>query len=156
MKAEYINPFITSLNTAFETMMDVVPLQEPPFMKQKPYAAGEVTGIIGFAEKKLTGSVAVSFPLNTALKVHELMLGETVHRITGDVQDTIGEIANIIAGGAKTEFSEMGLSFHISIPTIVVGKNHSINHNVGLPVVVIPFKLDELVFTLEICMKVEE
>ncbi|MBC8278624.1 MAG: chemotaxis protein CheX [FCB group bacterium] len=156
MKVEYINPFLTSVNTAFETLIDILPLQEALFIKQQAVAGGDVTGIIGFVEKKVSGSVAISFPLDTALLIHNLMLGETVNRLTPGVQDTVGEIANIIAGGAKTEFAGMGLSFHISIPTIVAGKNHSINHNVGLPTVVIPFKLHDHHFTLEVCMKVEE
>lgn len=155
MKVEYINPFLTSVNTAFETLIDLLPIQEAPFIKQRAIADGDITGIIGFAEKNLTGSVAISFPLKTALMVHNLMLGETVRRLTPGVQDTVGEIANIIASGAKTEFTDIGFCFHISIPTIVAGKNHSINHNVGLPAVVIPFKLNDYPFTLEICMKIE-
>jgi len=155
MKVEYINPFLISVNTAFDTLIDILPVQEALFVKQRAVAGGDVTGIIGFAEKNLTGSVAISFPLDTALLIHNLMLGETVNRLTPGVQDTVGEIANIIAGGAKTEFADMGLSFHISIPTVVAGKNHSINHNVSLPTVVIPFKLNDSPFTLEICMKIE-
>lgn len=137
-------------------MLGLTPERQNAFIKDDATAGGDVSGIIGFADKNISGSVALSFPIATALKIYELMMGEKVDHINPDVQDSVGELANIVTGTAKSEFSNMNVTFHISIPTVVVGKNHRIAHKVGTPVVVIPFKLDEdLEFTLEISMKID-
>jgi len=62
-------------------------------------------------------------------------------------------LANIVAGRAKKDLSEDGLSFHISIPTVVVGKNHSLGHKVDIPAVVVPFNIGKNTFTMEVSMK---
>ncbi len=156
MDVKYINPFINASVHTIQTMLGLTPERQNAFIKDDATAQGDVSGIIGFADKNISGSVALSFPTATALKIYELMMGEKVSRINSDVQDSVGELANIVTGTAKSEFSSLNVTFHISIPTVVVGKNHRITHKVGTPVVVIPFKLDdELEFTLEISMKMD-
>ncbi len=72
-----------------------------------------------------------------------------------DVRDSIGELTNFVAGGAKKELAEQDLTFDISIPTVVMGKNHTLTHRGGTPVVVIPFMLDNCSFIMEISLKIE-
>jgi len=155
MDVKYINPFIASLNNTMETMLEVSPDRNQPFLKSNNKAGGDVSGIIGFASEEVVGSVALTFPEKAVLKVYELMMGETVSTINEDVQDTVGELANIVAGGAKEEFGTMGIAYHISIPTVVMGKNHTISHKGGIPVVVIPFDINGLPFYMEVSMKVQ-
>ncbi len=124
------------------------------YLKSEKLTHGDVSGIIGFGSKDITGSVVLSFPTDTALQLYEKMMGEPVNRINADVQDTIGELTNIVAGGAKQDFAKDGLSFHISIPTVVVGKNHSLGHKVKIPAVVVPFEIGSIQFTLEVSMKI--
>jgi chemotaxis protein CheX len=100
------------------------------------------------------GSVALTFPTKTALNIYRLTMGEEANGLNADVRDIVGELANIIAGAAKVEFSELSISYHISIPTIVVGKNHAISHKGSLPVIVIPFQLKKEIFFMEISIKI--
>ncbi len=70
---------------------------------------------------------------------------------TGIVSDdAVGEIANMIAGGAKATLSQHGHSFKIAIPSIVVGKNHTIEHKGTGPCLVVPFELDSEIFWIEV------
>ena len=154
MEVKYINPFISSIINCLEMMIGITPERKPPFIKSNSSGEGDVTGMIGFADKNVIGSLAISFPTNTALMVYNSMTGEEVFQVTRNVQDSIGEIANIVTGGAKTELAEQGLSFHISIPTIIVGKNHEIHHKVDSPVMAIPFSLDKHQFVMEVAMKI--
>ncbi len=156
MDVKYINPFISSLNNAAEMMIGIKPVRGKPFVKNNQLTTGDITGIIGFAEKNITGSVALSFPAESAYMVFEKMTGEQVSSINRDVQDSIGELANIVAGGAKTSLAEEGLSFHISIPSVVVGHEHAISHKSDTSVVVIPFTLDGLEFVMEVSMKISK
>jgi chemotaxis protein CheX len=153
MDVKYINPFVNSVANTMQTMLGVTVEMQPIFLKGEKLTHGDVSGIIGFGGKDVSGSVVLSFPTDTALKVYEKMMGEITSRINNDVQDTIGELANIVAGGAKKDFSEEGLSFHISIPTVVVGKNHTLGYKIDIPTVVIPFNLGKNTFTMEISMK---
>lgn len=155
MNVELINPFIKSVYNCMETMVGIAPVRLAPFLKENALAQGDITGIIGFAEKNVFGSVSLSFPSKTALSIYNRTMNETETRLTREVQDLTGELANIVVGGAKKEFAKSGLTFHISIPTIVVGKNHTIHHQIDTPVIVIPFKMDEDEFMLEVTMKID-
>ncbi|NTU60587.1 MAG: chemotaxis protein CheX, partial [Deltaproteobacteria bacterium] len=57
------------------------------------------------------------------------------------------------AGGAKAVLSQAGHSFRIAIPSIVVGKDHTIDHKGGLPCLVVPFQLEAETFWLEVSFK---
>ena len=156
MDVKYINPFINSVVNTMETMVNTSPKRLAPFLKDNNVARGDVSGIIGFASQEIVGSVALTFPEITAKKIYSIMMDEEVNGINEDIQDTVGELANIIAGGAKEELSAMGITYHISIPTVVVGKNHSIVHKGGTPVMVIPFELENHAFFMEISMKLKK
>ncbi len=153
MEVKFINPFISSVVNTMEMMLGLTPERKAPFLKENRLTQGDITGIVGFAEKQVTGSVALSFDERTALKAFSLVTGETTSRLSREVQDLIGELTNIVAGGAKTIFSEEDLSFHISIPSVVVGKDHLISHKVDIPVVVIPFVMEDMSFSVEVSMK---
>jgi len=81
------------------------------------------------------------------------MTGVAEKEVNRDVEDCIGEVANIVAGGAKTTLAGHGLSFNISIPSVVVGDKHSIRHRADTPVIVIPFTVKNYDFILEVTMK---
>jgi chemotaxis protein CheX len=155
MDVKYINPFVNAVVNTLETMAGKTPVRQAPSLKNDNCAKGDISGIIGFAGKDVHGSVALSFPQETALKIYSLMVGDVATKISNDVQDTVGELANIVAGGAKTEFDKQGMAFHISIPTVVVGQNHTIIHKGNTPVVLLPFRLESLEFVMEISLKIE-
>jgi chemotaxis protein CheX len=156
MDVKYINPFINSLINTLEMMMGMSPDAKSPYIKGDSITQGDITGIIGFAEKNITGSIALSFPQDTALKIYNAMTGDNVFRVTRDVEDSIGELTNIVAGGAKTVLAAEGYSFHISIPSVIVGKNHQINHKANAPIVVIPFQVESIRFSMEVSMLINE
>lgn len=155
MDVRFINPFINAVANTLATMAGKTPVRLAPSLKSDSIAKGDISGIIGFAGRNVHGSVALSFPEETALKIYALMMGETLPNLNKDVQDTVGELANIVAGGAKTELDALGLAFHISIPTVVLGKNHTIIHKGSAPVVLIPFQLESCSFVMEISFKTE-
>jgi len=155
MDVKFINPFINAVVKAIETMLGDSAERMAPSVKKDNIPQGDISGIIGFASNNIYGSVALSFPTATAVLVFNKMMGESLTAINDDVRDIVGELANIVAGGAKKEFAEMGLSFDISIPTVVMGNNHTITHKGGTPVVTVPFKLSGNSFVLEISLKIK-
>lgn len=155
MKVEYINPFITATVNALETMAFIKPERKDPYMKEDGKATGDISGLIGLAGQT-TGSVAISFPREMALKVVSNMVGEEMKEFNNEVRDGVGEIANMIAGGAKGELSEKGYHFKLSIPTVVIGSSHNISHRTDVPCIVVPFRMEDDTFTIEISLKMEK
>jgi len=152
MKIEYINPFLNAVTNAMETMVGISPEREKLYLKDNRTTTGDITGIIGFAEKRISGSVALSFPTKTILKIFSLMMGAPVDEMNSEVDDMVGELTNIVAGGAKKEFSELGYPYNISLPLVVAGKNHVIKHKHDNPVMVIPYSVEGNKFVLEISL----
>jgi len=155
MKIEFINPFIDAVNNALETMVGILPSRLKPFIKKGRSTIGDVTGLIGFAEKRISGSVSMSFTFKSISIIYEKMMGCVPESMDGEVEDLVGEITNIVAGGAKTSFAELGYPFNITLPIVVSGKDHTIKHKHDTPIIVIPFNIDDNLFTMEISLQIK-
>jgi len=83
----------------------------------------------------LTGCVVINLSEETALGLASALSGEKTVKFNDDSADAIGEIDNMVAGGAKKDFP--GDSNSISVPSVVVGK-HKIVYPTGLPIISIP------------------
>ena len=106
MKAEYINPFLVSTISTFKTMLACVLTRGTPYVKNGSQPEHEVSGVIGLSGKA-QGTVVVGLGREAALRATEAMLQERPLEINGDVVDAIGELTNIIAGGAKSQLEHL-------------------------------------------------
>lgn len=84
-----------------------------------------ISALVGFAGK-YNGLVSLHLPTNVALNATGCMLGMDVTEINDDVNDAVGEIANMIAGSFKQHLSKSGVDVHLSTPSIVHGKDYII------------------------------
>jgi len=134
MKVEYINPFIVAARTLFDTMIDMPLELGKPFVKKDNVPEYEVSSMIGLSGS-VSGCVTINISEDLALNLASELLGEEMTEIGADCTDAIGEIANMIAGNAKTDFPREGVT--ISVPTVVIGK-HKVAFPSGIPIVSIP------------------
>ena len=151
MNVEYINPFISATLQALEVMAAAAPQRGNPFVKRDQVAKGDISGVIGLAGEA-TGSVAVTFPASLAQRIYSQMVGEEIPTLSEEVQDAVGEVVNMIAGGAKALLAQHGYSFKIAIPSIVIGQGHTIEHKGSGPCLVVPFFLEGETFWLEVSL----
>ncbi|MES9871756.1 MAG: chemotaxis protein CheX [Candidatus Sedimenticola sp. 20ELBAFRAG] len=151
MRAEFINPFLHSIVDVLSTMarMDVTP--GAPRLKNGNIAKGDVTGLIGLAGNRAKGSLAITFTEPVILEVTARMLGEEIFHINETVTDCVGEITNIVTGGAKRSLSENGYDFDLAIPGVVAGKDHIISHGPTGKTILMPFETASGEFFVEIC-----
>jgi chemotaxis protein CheX len=149
MNVDYINPFVAATLQALEVMASVHPKRGKPFVKTDNSAKGDISGVVGLAGEA-TGSVALTFPATLARKIYGQMVGEEADGLGEEVRDAVGEVVNMIAGGAKSMLAEQGYSFRIAIPSIVVGPHHTIDHRGRGPCLAVPFYLDKEAFWLEV------
>jgi chemotaxis protein CheX len=147
MKAEYINPFLVSTIAAFDTMFKCVLSRRTPYVKTGSQPSHEVSGVIGLSGKA-QGTVVVGLGREAALKVAEAMLQERPPEINGDVVDAVGELANIIAGRAKSQLEHLDLS--VSLPSVITGKAHCIQFPTKITPICIPFESEWGVITVEV------
>jgi chemotaxis protein CheX len=150
MEQKWVNAFIVATENLFGTMLSVDAKATTPKIKTEPFPTFDVSGIIGLSGRA-QGSVAISFPRETALRAVSAMVGATFTEVDREVCDAVGEMANIIAGSAKKDVIELDLS--IALPQIVVGKGHVLSCQSSIPVTVIPFNTAIGGFVVELSLR---
>jgi chemotaxis protein CheX len=137
MQVELINPFLTAASDVFRTMLNCELTRGALSLKSTNTPEYEVSGLIGLSGK-CQGMVVFSLGRDTALRATEVMLGQRPDSLNADVVDTVGELANMIAGAAKARLEQYELS--ISLPSVICGKHHSISFPSNSKPIVLPFQ----------------
>lgn len=101
---------------------------------------GDVSGLIGMVSDQAKGSLSITFEGALALSTMKKMVGEAPDEVNEEIIDLVGEITNMVTGGAKRMLSEKGIEFDMATPIVVSGPNHSIHHKAKGPIVIIPLK----------------
>jgi chemotaxis protein CheX len=150
---EIVNPFLESMSNVLATMAMLEPQPGSAELKEQDVAFGEVTGIIGLIGENFKASMALSFSKPVILEITARMLGEPVAEIDDTVIDLVGEVTNMVTGGAKNLLSQKGYSIGLSTPMVVTGVNHTVTHKASGPRIVVPFSLDAGEFFVEVCFE---
>lgn len=140
MNVEFINPFLSSMLNVMSTMAQMELTPEKPKLKKDDVAMGDVSGLIGMVSDKAKGSLSITFDGPLALATMKGMVGEAPDEVNEEITDLVGEITNMVTGGAKRMLSEKGIEFDMATPMVVSGKSHTIHHKSKGPVVIIPLK----------------
>lgn len=150
MDPGYIKAFISSIQNVFATMFQLPVTVGTPYIKGDPSPQYDVSGIIGMSGD-VFGSVVLSFPTETAESVVALFTGTQLEIGTPDFADAIGELVNMVSGGAKANFKDRKVS--ISCPSVVIGEGHRLARQSDIPCIVIPCTTDCGELSLEIAIR---
>lgn len=149
----FINPFLEGTVEVLKIQAKTQAKAGAPFLKDpKASFGGDISGVIGLISDHFTGSVVISFPEQTFLKIMSRMLGEEFTEINADIKDGAAELTNIIFGHAKRVLNEKGYGIKMAIPSVITGKDHSIQNTSGSPRMAIPFECDLGKFGIEVCL----
>lgn len=155
LKPEYIKPFIESINNVFSTMLNMQASAQKPFIdKQIPLNGTIIVSTIGIAGD-IRGNISVIINKDLALKIASAFLCTEFTEITHDVNDAVGELTNMIVGGAKKIFSDQGDTFKIAVPTIMVGEIQEIYANESVPALYLPHTTCDQLFYVKVCIDSE-
>jgi chemotaxis protein CheX len=148
--ARYI---IEATKEVFSTMMvmeveDQYPMQEPV----NEFHCS-ITGMVGLAGS-YTGILSIHCPQHLALKITSNMLGMEVEEVGEDVNDALGEIANMLGGHVKQVLSKGGSDLNLSIPTVISGETYTIS-SVNDDTVIIPFQFEDEKFLVGLTIRKE-
>jgi len=151
MKADVINPFLTSVANVLSTMAMLEVSPGKPSIKEGNKSKGDVSGIIGMTTDTINGSMAITFPADVVFSIVNKMLGETVTEINDTVTDLVGELTNMIVGGAKGLLEENGYDIGMATPVVVTGKDHEVIHKGQGRNILMPFSSESGTFYVEVC-----
>jgi len=145
-----IAPFIKATKNIFEMMLQLHVDVGEPSVKQPGASSNDVSAIISFTGD-FEGSVVLSFPESTACRTVSLFTGMEIPEPNEDLTDAVGELVNMIAGGAKAQFE--GKKVQISCPSVVIGKSHVVQGGRDAVCVLIPCECECGDFVLEVAIK---
>ena len=151
---QYIQPFIAVCTNVFKEFLSLdLEAKLPYFIEKDAPTEWDVSGVIGLTGEA-RGAVVISMKEDLALRLTSILTGTDHKSLDADVVDAVGEIINIIAGNAKQQLEE-DFRLVISLPTIIKGKEHSVNWPEGLArVICIPFTIaDKDSFTLSVALE---
>lgn len=149
MDVKFINAFVSSIQNVFKTMLDTQVSVGKPMLKQADLVTAEVSGIIGLSGE-VQGSVVLSFEMEPACRIASKFAGEEMTLESPDFADAIGELVNMVAGNAKKDFA--GYKVSISLPSIIIGKDHKVSQSKAWPFLVIPCKTPLGDFNVEVAL----
>ncbi|BAX51731.1 CheC-like family protein [Photobacterium damselae subsp. piscicida] len=151
MKAEFVNPFLASLLNVVQTMATMELSPQKPRLKKDEIARGDVSGLIGMIGPQTKGAMSITFDEKLALEIMHRMVGERPVGINEEITDMVGEITNMVTGGAKRILADKGYDFDMATPAVVSGRGHTITHKCEGAVIIMPFESDYGRAFIEIC-----
>jgi chemotaxis protein CheX len=146
----YIIPFVKSVQNVFETMLQLPVQIGQPELKQPGDSGHDVSAIIGMSGD-VDGSVVLSFPTATAERVVAIFTGTEIEAGHEDFADAVGELVNMVSGGAKAQFS--GKEVSISCPSVVIGNSHQVFGRKDVVAICIPCESDCGEFNVEVSIR---
>lgn len=150
MDPVFIKAFVGSIQNVFATMLQLPVTIDPPRVKDSPAGTYDISGIIGISGD-VVGSVVLSFPRETACRVVALFTGSEIDPGHPDFADAIGELVNMISGGAKANFG--GARTSISCPSVISGPGHVVATAKDTPCIAFPCRTDCGELLVEVAIK---
>jgi chemotaxis protein CheX len=153
VKVEYINPFIESVQDLFTTMLRCRAQRTNIGITKRGGEARDIRDIMALIglSGPIRGTVALVFPVSTALAMVSRLVGSDQHVVDETVLDAVAEMVNMVAGGAKTKLKKAdGVPIDLGLPTVVRGQSYMVaysSHSVWLDV---PFSSELGAFNLRV------
>lgn len=144
--------FLASAQETFETMV-FMPIQPgAPFPKGHGMPQGFISGTISLSGEDQCGNLSLVFPLDVARMAFCKMMGmpDGSEVQSQELNDVVGELSNMVAGGAKSHLQDQNINFKIGLPSVVVGEGHYLEPPKDAQTVVVELKAEGGSFFLEL------
>jgi chemotaxis protein CheX len=150
---QLVNSLIKDVQDVFVNMVGVEDLLHLPIQIDVTTHFTEcLTSMVGLAGS-YNGLVSVHIPWALAISFTSLMLGMEVTDIDDDVNDAMGEIANMVAGSFKQHLSKGGSDIQLSTPSVVNGSDYMFSSGNNLENITLKFATDEEWFMVAISIE---
>ena len=154
MDVRYINPFIMAVKNVFKSMVATdIHIGKLEILKANAEPRTDVSAVIGLSGD-VAGCVVLSLPMQTAITTAGKFAGVEVSPDHPDFSDALGKLANNVAEQSKAQLN--GLSVSISLPSVIVGREHIVAQSRQQPRLSLPCNSDLGRFYVEVSMVVEK
>lgn len=155
LSADLVRPFLISARNAAQGLLQTT-LKFGELRQCKGAFrtdSGEsLVGVIGISGS-LRGKVVLAVPAVVARKLVARMLGSDPEE--HDVVDGVGELVNVVAGGAKTMLGETRPGLALTVPNVVVGSSLLVHTAREAPAMLIPCVTPEGEFVVQVGFRAE-
>ena len=150
---KYINPFLSSIIDIFKDKYSLNSHPEKPYIKKDELALGIISGII-MISGDITGSMCITFEEETIKYIISKILEKEIDNLDSDeVKNSVKELISSISANAVNLLRKDGINIETTSPSILFGSNHTIQHIVSKPIIVLPFITDKGKFIVEFTFK---
>ncbi len=150
---KYINPFLSSIIDIFKDKYSLKSHSEKPYIKKDELALGIISGII-MISGDITGSMSITFEEETIKYIISKILEKEIDNLDSDeVKNSVKELISSISANAVNSLRKDGVNIETTSPSILFGSNHTIQHIVSKPIIVLPFNTDKGKFIVEFTFK---
>lgn len=150
----FINPVLEAAKQVLSEAAESIVSPGIPYVRGPNEVSGDISGIVGVVSVGFQGTISLSFDEEPFLKLIAKMLQTEMTAIDSDNSDGIAELLNIMFGRAKDALNATGMAIRAAIPSVIVGKAHSVDHHSKFPALVIPFRSPGFGFArIEICYR---
>jgi chemotaxis protein CheX len=127
------------LQSVFDTML-ALKASISPDAETHSLTGLRVTGTVGMAGENFNGLVYLHLPASLAAKAAAAMLGLAPEDLgEAEVNDVIGEVTNMVAGGLKSWLCDSGAPCSLTTPAIIRGDSFAVTPKHGVELIVINF-----------------
>jgi len=148
--SQFIIPFIDSVTNVFETMLQLEIKVGTPSIKPAESTSHDVSGIIGMSGD-VEGTVVLGFPTATAERAVSVFTGMEMDATHEDFADAIGELVNMVSGGAKSKFTNRKVN--ITCPSVIIGQHHTVSARKDIVTIRIPISCDLGEFGVDVSIR---
>ncbi len=131
-------------------MMDVSVVDEE--ITESTIINNSITGLIGLAGTH-KGVLALHFPYDVAFAITGSFLGMDVTEMNEDVEDAVGELANMLGGNMKTILSEKGRDIELSLPSTISGSQYDFQPTKDSDKILLSFSMESGNFLVEVLLE---
>lgn len=122
MKLEFVKPFVDSTMTVLRKILNTEIRQGEIKLLRTPELTGDISLVIGIQDES-GESIILNTDARTAMGICGAMNGTPFEAMNELGFDTLGEVANMIAGNAVTILNERGFDFTVRVPFAVSGED---------------------------------
>ncbi|BCS54184.1 chemotaxis protein CheX [Geobacter sp. SVR] len=152
---ELIRLVTADVSEVFTTMVDIDDVLHVPHVVDPVKHFNDcVTAMVGLAGA-YNGMVSLHATHSLAMSFTSRMLGMEVTEIGPDVNDALGEIANMLAGSFKQHLTRAGNDVRLSTPSVVNGKEYVISVGNPQDTLTLLFDVQSEWFILSIVLETE-
>lgn len=150
---EFVRRLVADVENIFVSMVGVEELKYLPVqIEATTHFQKSLTSMVGLAGS-YNGLVSVHLPWQMAISFASLMLGMEIAEIDDDVNDAMGEIANMVAGSFKMHLSKGGTDVHLSTPSVVNGSDYMISQGSHMENITLKFAAGEEWFMVSLTLE---